>query len=356
MLPTCTTATEESSVTIHSPTHGPRGRAPRGADEGPAALPLDPPPPPPARHQGAGDDDEQHRRRREHQRATEWEDAGLTRSDPLLDPGPQIRRRLDAARQPARRVEKVLVLGVVLVVVHRSSISRNNRRARNNCALDVPSAIPASTAISSWRYPSMSCSTKTSRAPSGSAAMARSRSIPNPAVAARPGRSRAAGSSAGRTRCSRRWVARRSASTTFTASRCSHEEKALSPRNVPRRCQARTKTSCVRSSASAALPVSRRHSAYSRPAHSRYSPSNAASSPACARRTTSVTPGEERGGGGTAWGEAGGRSSVRMKWLRVAAACSLLRCQLKEDRWNKVREAGCRESGPAAAARAHAEP
>src|SRR3989441_565386 len=247
MLPTCTTATEESSVTIHSPTHGPRGRAPRGADEGPAALPLDPPPPPPARHQGAGDDDEQHRRRREHQRATEWQDAGLTRSDPLLDPGPQIRRRLDAARQPARRVEKVLVLGVVLVVVHRSSISRNNRRARNNCALDVPSAIPASAAISSWRYPSMSCSTKTSRAPSGSAAMARSRSIPNPAVAA------------------------------------------PAPPPPPPRPRG--------------------------------------------RRTTSVTPGEE--GGGTAPGEGGGRSSVRMKRLRVAAAGSLLRCQLIEDRWNK---------------------
>src|SRR5205823_10529795 len=61
---------------------------------------------------------------------------------------------------------------------HRFKASRNSRRARNSCALDVPTAMPVSPAISSWRYPSTSCSTNTSRAPGGSAATACSRSSP----------------------------------------------------------------------------------------------------------------------------------------------------------------------------------
>src|SRR2546423_3127388 len=89
--------------------------------------------------------------------------------------------------------------------------------------------------------------------------------------------------------------ARRSISTRFTASRCSHEENALSPRNDASLRHACTNTSCVRSSASAALPVSLRQSAYIRPTCARYSSWNADWSPCWARRTTSVTRGPGEG-------------------------------------------------------------
>ena len=53
-----------------------------------------------------------------------------------------------------------------------ASILASARRARNSCVRDVPAAIPVIVAISSWEYPSMSCSTNTTRAPAGSFAVA----------------------------------------------------------------------------------------------------------------------------------------------------------------------------------------
>src|SRR5690348_1600425 len=135
----------------------------------------------------------------------------------------------------------------------------------------------------------MSCSTSTSRAPSGSRAMAWSRSMPRstdsptcPLGLPAPGLSNAAGDSTANTRCSRRRVARRSVSTRFTVSRWSQVDSALSPRKVDSRRHACTNTSCVRSSASRRLPVSRRHNAYTRPTSARYRAWKAASSPAAA--------------------------------------------------------------------------
>src|SRR5262245_20579874 len=190
----------------------------------------------------------------QHGRGGERHPIPATPTDARFDSGPQVARRLDALRQLADGV-------LQLVFVHCSNFSRNSRRARNSCAFDVPSAMPVSSAISPWPYPSMSKSTNTSRAPSGSSAIARSRSMPRPSIVPRGLFSRTAGSAAGVTRRSRRLVVRRSLKTTFTASRCSQELNALSPRNEPSLSQSRTKTSCVRSSASRTSPVRRRQSA-----------------------------------------------------------------------------------------------
>ena len=59
------------------------------------------------------------------------------------------------------------------------------------------------------------------------------------------------------TRDVRRRRDRRSDSATFTVSGCSQDENALSPRNEPSRCQARTNTSCASSSARDASPAIR---------------------------------------------------------------------------------------------------
>src|SRR6185436_10426521 len=63
-----------------------------------------------------------------------------------------------------------------LFALHRSSTSLSSRRARCNCAFDVPVATPVICAISSCLYPSTSCSTNTERAPGGSVSSARSMS------------------------------------------------------------------------------------------------------------------------------------------------------------------------------------
>src|SRR3989441_9993992 len=189
--------------------------------------------------------------------------------DSSLDLGPEIARGLDALGQLRCPVEQLAELRLVVVFRHDSSIPRNNRRARNNWAFEVPTAMPVSSAISSCRYPSTSYSTKTSRAPGGRAATARSRSKPRPGFDSRPGRSSAPGSSVANTRCARRRAARRPMKTTFTARRYNQEENALSPRKVANRSHARTNASCVSSSASLASAVSRRHSAYTRPTCSR---------------------------------------------------------------------------------------
>src|SRR5690606_34680473 len=115
----------------------------------------------------------------------------------------------------------------------------------------------------------------------------------------------------------RRQSDRRLASTTLTVSRCSQVPNALSPRKVPRRCQARTNTSWVSSSARAGSPSSRRQMAYTRPACDRYSSANASASPVRARRTVRSLTGaglEAAAPGGTEHREA-------------ASACTPLRCR-----------------------------
>src|SRR2546426_4849994 len=143
----------------------------------------------------------------------------------------------------------------------------------------------------------MSYSTTTSRAPSGSAGGAGSGALRSPAVscsgAVGCAPATSPGSSAGMTRRSRRPVVRRSFKTTLTARRCSQELNALSPRNERTLSHSRTKTSCVRSSASRASPVRRRQSAYTRPACRRYNSRKAVWSPACARATRSSGGGTE---------------------------------------------------------------
>ena len=86
---------------------------------------------------------------------------------------------------------------------------------------------------------------------------------------------------------------RRCISTTFTLNRCSHVEKADSPRKVPILRKSCKKASWARSSASAVLPTIRRQSEYTRRLCSAYSASNDAASPALARSmaSASVSPG-----------------------------------------------------------------
>src|SRR5436190_1655202 len=188
-----------------------------------------------------------------------------------FDLRPEIPPRLDALGEPGGLLEQLAELRWVVALPHDSSISRNRRRARNSWAFEVPTAIPVSSAISACPYPSTSYSTNTSRAPGGSAATARSRSRASPGLESRPrpGCSSAPGSSVANTRRVRRRVVRRLMNTTFTVRRYSHDPNALSPRKLPSRSHARTKASCVSSSASRASAVSRRHSAYTRPACSR---------------------------------------------------------------------------------------
>src|SRR5438445_957155 len=259
----------------------PGGGQPLRADEGTAGQGGDIP--------GGGLDRAPDHHDHEHRRRGEWDPvpaSPLADIDPRGDIGPQIARWLDALRQAAHGL-------VQLLFVHRSSFSRSRRRARNSCAFDVPSAIPTSWAMSPCPYPSMSYSTNTSRAPSGRSAMARSRSMLSPSSDVPGFFSRTAGSSARVTRRSRRPVVRRSFKTTLTASRCSQELNALSPRNEPNLSHSRTKTSWVRSSASRASPVRRRHNAYTRPACCRYRSRKAVWSPACARATRSSGGGTE---------------------------------------------------------------
>ena len=155
-------------------------------------------------------------------------------------------------------------------IAHRDNASIKSFLARCSWALDVPSADPVMLDISSWRYPSISWSTKTVRAPGGSFAIARSRSTRDsvstgsviPAVLGASRRSSssrscsAASSSARTTRARRRRSVLASISTSLTAIRCNHEESCESPRKDASRSQARTNTLCV--SSRARCPI-RRH-------------------------------------------------------------------------------------------------
>src|SRR5436190_8988770 len=191
---------------------------------------------------------------------------------PALRAGRDVQLHLLEGRLVERAVHVVVHPVPDVVARHRVSASRSSFRARWSWAFDVPVATPVSSAISSCLYPSTSCSTNTACAPGGSVARARSRSKPAAGPSERaggPGRSKAVRSSVVTIRATRRRRDRRSDKATFTVSGWSQEEKALSPRNDPSFCQARTKTSWASSSARSAVPAIRKQSAYTRPMLSR---------------------------------------------------------------------------------------
>ena len=142
-------------------------------------------------------------------------------------------------------------------------------------------ASPSISAISSWRYPSTSCSTKICLAPSGSCAIAVSMSIEVSGAAPAPA-TVSSTPSPSRYRC--RWIPRRSRRPRITlmASRWSQVPKAASPRKVPSFSQARTNTSWAASSASSSLSI-RRARLWIRLMCPRYSRSKACASPLAAR-------------------------------------------------------------------------
>src|SRR5690606_1526130 len=164
-----------------------------------------------------------------------------------FDAGPQIAvGRLVAAQRPqlpAQRVARRVVAQVVVVIVHACapSRSRNRLRARCNCALELPTAMPSSVAISSCFQPSTSYSTSTALARGGRLATARSKSIDSavvwPAESVAPSSSKASSSPSS---CGRERRLRNSISAVLTANRWSHVENAASYRNSGNACHART--------------------------------------------------------------------------------------------------------------------
>src|SRR5690606_7631350 len=161
---------------------------------------------------------------------------------------------------PAQRVARRVVTQVVVVIGHACapSRSRNRLRARCNCALELPTAMPSSVAISSCFQPSTSYSTSTALARGGRLATARSRSIDSavvwPAESVAPSSSKASSSPSS---CGRERRLRSSISAVLTANRWSQVENAASYRNSGNACHARTKASWVRSSARAPRPPTR---------------------------------------------------------------------------------------------------
>src|SRR5215210_112248 len=140
-------------------------------------------------------------------------------------------------------------------VRHRSSASLKRSLARWSCALLPPEVIPHSSAISSCLNPSTSWSTKTFRAPGGSLAIASCRSILSICIGAWPAisqRSSPTSLSSVLEACLPSVFL--AFSTTFTASRCSQVENALSPLNCGSFSHVLTNTSWVSSSPFVLLP------------------------------------------------------------------------------------------------------
>src|SRR6202042_1987273 len=66
--------------------------------------------------------------------------------------GPQI----PGGRNVSRQIRNQPIKGILLAIVHFSSnpsVAVSSWRARCNCALQVPSAIPNAPAASAWLYP-----------------------------------------------------------------------------------------------------------------------------------------------------------------------------------------------------------
>src|SRR6266545_3019170 len=138
------------------------------------------------------------------------------------------------------------------LVVHLPYASRSLARARWRRTRNVSGDTPTMPATSIGSKPSMSTITRTSRSPAPSDARARSRSIRSSGSSARAG----VCSSTSERRSNR--PARTASRRTRRAMPNNHVETFASPRNRTAAPQARTKVSCVSSSASCRLPTIRR--------------------------------------------------------------------------------------------------
>src|SRR6266566_1811521 len=174
---------------------------------------------------------------------------------------------------------------------HRCSASLKRSLARCNCALLPPEVIPSISPISSCLYPSTSWSTKTFRAPAGSFDIASARSIRSMCIGARATSSHRSSSTSPRSileACLPSFFL--AFSTTFTASRCSQVENALSPLNCGSFSQVLTNTSWVSSSPLVLLPDIRAQIENTLFACVRYSRSKAWRSPPAASATSVESP------------------------------------------------------------------
>src|SRR5262245_42928234 len=151
-----------------------------------------------------------------------------------------------------------------IVVVHdahspakSANASRSRARARDNCALEVPTSTFSVAAISSCVYPSTSCITTTVRYFSGNASIAARNRDFKSGSAVRWLVVTASAASRTVSRARNRFVLRNPFSATDVAIACSQVENRDSPRNVSSRWNARMNVSCVKSLASSSSPAIR---------------------------------------------------------------------------------------------------